>query len=818
MDNMPLRLKMILGWMVLVVVPLAIIGTAFFVFATAALESMAKSRTERVAENLAAMVKAELLGELKTISSIAADPQISEAVSSGRFNGPAELKLMRIHERIGSQYEGIFVTDRNGVIRIDSTDRKRLGIRIGHRAYFHRAEQGISSIGDPIFSQATGKPILVACAPVFDRNRAFRGVAAITLKIDLLSNRVSSVRIGNKGYSFMIGGDGIAIAHPFSPDILRDNVARLAGAEKLAERMIRQETGTERYSLKGIVKVASFAPVGINGWSVGVTQDHSEFMEPINAIRKFYLLAGIVFLLITTAGIFYFSRNISTPIQKTLSTLNKAIEQSEEMFAILGTDRKVQFVNPAMERITGRPAAELIGNEPFPTGAANSAPEEMRQALHQGNAWSGRIAGIGRSGLPYKLEATITPVRDEKGAVISYLLMGRDITREQMLESQLRQGQKMEAIGTLAGGIAHDFNNILSAIFGYAELALLPHEDRSKTSQYIQGILTAAGRARDLVGQILTFSRRTEQETRPLEPKYLIKETLKLLRASLPATIEIRDEIRSNSLILGDPTQLHQVVMNLCTNAAHAMRESGGVLSIGLEDVAVDERFAGLHPGMAPGPHLRLKVSDTGEGMPPGIRERIFDPFFTTKPKGEGTGLGLSVVHGIVKSFGGFIAVRSEPGKGSEFDVYFPAIGTAAAETGKSDDRALPRGNERILLIDDEPNITAVGKEMLEKLGYRVEAFNESAPALERFRNAPDAFDVVITDYNMPHLSGLDVIRLLKTVRSDVPILLCSGYFDVNLERHAGEFGRIERLNKPFTAQDLAFAVRRAVEARAVKT
>ncbi len=814
MGNVPLRVKMALGWMIIVVVPLAIVGASFFLYFSSSLERMMKERTERIAENLAAMVEAELRGELRTVSAIASDPDIAEAFARGGIEGSAERKLRSIYARIGSQYEGIFLADRDGVIRVDGTDPKRVGIRVGDRDYFLRAKAGRTNIGDPVLSRATGLPILMACAPILDEDRSFRGAATITLKITLLSDRVASVKVGKTGYSFMIDNRGMVIAHPSNVNILKDDISKMPGVERLASRMIRQETGTERYSYNGVPKVASFAPVDVTGWSVGVTQDRSEFMEPVNAIRRFYLLSGVVFLLITTAGILYHSKNISTPIQKTLSTLNKAIEQSEEAFAIIGPDRKVRFVNPAMERITGRPAADQIGKEPLLDNADLTSPEEIWHVLDQGTVWSGCILGSGAEGRPFNLEATITPIRDERGRIGSYLEIGRDITRELQMEAQIRQGQKMEAIGTLAGGIAHDFNNILSAIFGYAELALASREDRAKTESHIRGILTAAGRARDLVAQILTFSRRDEQENRPLEPGRPINEALKLLRATLPKTIEIRDAIDSKALMMGDPTKLHQVVMNLCTNAAHAMRESGGVLKIVLEDTILDERFARLHPGSAPGPHIRLKVSDTGHGIPPEVRDRIFDPFFTTKPKGEGTGLGLSVVHGIVKSFNGTIEVASEPGKGTEFTLHFPAIVHAAPSPDKTENRELPRGTERVMLVDDEAAITDIEKEMLENLGYRVTVFNESAAALRIFREAPDAFDVVITDYIMPRISGAELIGRMKSIRGDIPFVLCTGHFDPALEKQDVLLAGVERLNKPITTLELALAVRRAIEKR----
>lgn len=812
MKELTLRIKLMLGWLAIVVIPLVIIGTGFYVYLSSSFEGMVKEKTIRVAENLAGMIRSVLQGEMKILVSLAADPQVVRALSSGGGDPGVEHKLRSVFERIGAEYEGLFVAGPDGVIRMDAVDKKRVGIVVAHRPYFQLARQGLASVGNPVISKATGQPIVVACAPVFDDRHAFVGVVASTLKIDFLISRISSVRIGETGYAFMLNSRGVVIAHPVRSTILKENVTAVAGVEKLARRMIRQETGTERYVFRNTPKIAGFSPVKLAGWSIAVTQNEAEFMEPVRAARVFCLFLGGLFLLLTLTGVFLFSRNVGTPIQKTLSTLNKAIEQSDEVFAIIGLDRKVQFVNPAMERITGCTAEDLIGQEPLLNSAGLTAAQEVWRVLDQGNSWSGHVAGNNRSGVAFNLEVTISPIRDEKGGVFSYLETGHDVTRELRLEEQLRQGQKMEAIGTLAGGIAHDFNNILSAILGYGELALIPREDHSKTAHYIRSILNAAERARELVSQILTFSRKREREHGPLDPGRLIKEALKLLRATLPATIEIQEEIKSSSPMLGDPTQLHQVIMNLCTNAAYAMREKGGVLRVGLDDTYLDEQSAWLHPGLAPGPYLQLKISDTGHGMSPEVRERIFDPFFSTKPQGEGTGLGLSVVHGIVKSLKGEMTVYSEPGQGAQFCVLFPMFETASLPVAKNDVPLLPRGNERIMLVDDEVSITDVEKEILEYLGYRVTVFNECTAALEYARGAPDSLDVVITDYTMPQMTGLELVAHLRNIRSDIPIVLCSGYFDPEVERRAGELGIFERLNKPVTTLELAVAVRRVLQ------
>ena len=386
---------------------------------------------------------------------------------------------------------------------------------------------------------------------------------------------------------------------------------------------------------------------------------------------------------------------------------------------------------------------------------------------------------------------------------------------KECLEAQLRQSQKMEAVGTLAGGIAHDFNNILMAILGYTEMAAYRMPPDDPVRQNLTQVLKAANRAKELVNQILTFSRHREQEREPVEIVPIVKEALELMRASLPSTIEIRQSIlvpAERSRVLADSTQIHQVIMNLCTNAADAMSETGGTLEVTLVEIMVD---AGAHhPDLKEGPHVQLTVRDTGQGMEREVLERIFDPFFTTKHPGKGTGMGLAVVHGIVKRHDGVITASSEPEMGSTFHVYLPLIRDVVEMATETEVSEAPAGSEKILFVDDEETLVSLGKQILEHLGYTVTATTNSIEALNFFRSDPEQFDLVITDMTMPYMTGIDLSMALMDFRADIPIILCTGYNEKVTEENAKSLGIREFIMKPFAIRDVARTVRKVLDER----
>lgn len=388
----------------------------------------------------------------------------------------------------------------------------------------------------------------------------------------------------------------------------------------------------------------------------------------------------------------------------------------------------------------------------------------------------------------------------------------RTLMEKEQLSAQLRKVQKIEVIGTLAEGIAHDFNNILTPMIGYAEMVQLCLSRDSKVWKHQEQVLKACSRARELVQQILSLSRQTEERMKPVPLAPVVEEALRLLQSSLPSTIAIRRDIDpACGLVLSVPSQFHQVVMNLCTNAYQAMREKGGVLSVSFKPVRVSDPDAGSVK--IPGDYVRLEIGDTGHGMDRKTMEKIFDPYFTTKEKGEGTGLGLSIVDSIVRKHGGTIGVYSEPGCGTSFHVYLPVVTSEGYEREEASANGLSlRGKERILIVDDVWEIASMAKEMLEGLGYDVTAYTSSTEALRDFSSDPSRHDLVITDLTMPDITGIGLSRRMLDIRPDLPIILCSGLDEPTIDRAMLPAGIRKFLKKPLLFRDFSLAVRQVLD------
>ncbi|MBU0767991.1 MAG: PAS domain S-box protein [Proteobacteria bacterium] len=513
------------------------------------------------------------------------------------------------------------------------------------------------------------------------------------------------------------------------------------------------------------------------------------------------------------SGVFYDITRQKRTEEKSL-LLATAIEHAAESVIISNRIGTIQYVNPAFEQLSGFSREDIVGQN-FRILRSDKHDKgfykNMWEVISRGKIWSGLITNRMKDNTLREFETKISPVHNSSGDIVSFVSVNRDVTQEKVLEAQLQQAQRIQSIGTLAGGIAHDFNNILSAIIGYTELTIDYLENGSLPFNNLQGVLEAGERAKGLINQILTFSRQSEQDLKPVQLKLIVKETLKLIRATLPSTIEILQDLQSDAAILGDQIKIHQVLMNLFTNASHAMLEKGGVISVSLSEVELDSNFIVKHFDIKPGSYIKLSVSDTGHGMPSSLLEQIFDPFFTTKEKGKGTGMGLSVVHGIVKSHNGTIHVYSEPGEGSMFNVYLPII-EKQLEQQIRDEKPIPTGTEHILFVDDEESLINMGKQLLASLGYTVTNRINSLEAFELFKTRPDAFDLVITDLTMPNMTGDELAKKLMAIRPDIPVILCTGFSTKITEEKAKNMGIKAFIMKPLIRKDIAKTIRKVID------
>jgi len=580
-------------------------------------------------------------------------------------------------------------------------------------------------------------------------------------------------------------------------------------------------TGMNMRSILGV-------PIRLQKKAIGVLQvvDTNPGRFDPNHVSLLEALAGSAAISIENARLYQQAQKEMSNRKRAeeLFQQNKIIEaiinSLPALVIIIKENGRLEKWNRQLEDITGFSSLE-IGQKSFfdfiiPKDR-EAAEKRIKDIYKKGSGdFETHLAVKDEKHAPYYINCSRTQLDNETYIVAAGMDISERIRQQEeslVLQSQLSQARKMESVGTLAGGIAHDFNNILTPIVGFTELVMDDISPESESYSNLSNVIKAADRARDLVQQILTFSRQTEQKRVPMNPQPVITETIKLLRSSIPKTIEINTNIDKNcGNVFSDPSQIHQIIMNLCTNAYHAMEKNGGRIDVSLSNTFLTPETTRNDPNMKIGDFVKLTVRDTGHGIEKSILDKIFEPYFTTKEPGKGTGLGLSLVHGIVQIHGGFITVDSSIGKGTAFSVYLPKIDTEKPETASVRESVVPGGTENILLVDDDEQILIMMKQMMERLGYGVTAIKSSTESLMLFSASSGDFDLVITDMTMPKMSGVDLAYEMMKIRKDIPVILYSGFNDMSLESKAKVIGIREIVMKPVTKANLAEAIRRVLD------
>jgi PAS domain S-box-containing protein len=754
-----------------------------------------------------------------------------------------------------SFFSAVHILDEGGeVTNLAPYDEEVLGLNMSYQPFYRTGEEKGTPFWSPTFiSPQTEQPTLAL-------SRSLRaGTVVGYLNLEVLRDMIGRVGTdtGTGGYAVILDEEGTVLSHRVMKNALeRRNLKNLAAVR---QSMAAGE-GTYPDRIDGADVLASIALVPQTGWMVVYFQEKDEAFALTRSIFATFSLVTAVSvalavlvsldslkrLLAPFSALVEKSRRVAggkyertalegsyseiDDLSRNLDHMIDAVQQREaalresegkyrelaellpEAVFEMNTEGIITYANRSAFSLFGYSQEEmekgLKGLALIAPGDRERAVENLKLISHGADIGMKEYRAVKKGDTVFPALFHSTAIL-RKGVPVGVRGVIVDLSEKKRTEDQLRQAQKMEAIGTLAGGIAHDFNNILAALLGYCELAMMDASGNRRLADSLGNIMLAGKRARNLVSQILTFSRQSSREPRPIQPKIVVKEALKLLRASLPTTIAIEQNLDSESTVLADPTELHQVVMNLCTNAAYAMDESGGTLTVTLTDIDLEEIYAAHRSGMG-GRYIDLTVRDTGTGIAGYIKDRIFDPYFTTKPKEEGTGMGLSMVHGIVERCGGTITVESAVGEGTEISVFLPSRTEAMKVEATGE---LPtRGTERILFVDDEPVLGTLARQALERYGYRLTVFSDSEEALRRFSADPGAWDLVITDMTMPQLTGDILARRMMLSRKDIPIIMTTGFSEKIDEAKALAMGIRALEYKPIAPGRMAEAIRKVMD------
>ena len=750
----------------------------------------------------------------------------------------AEIPPERLDEALATRTAGmpqvrlITIVDAKGIQRHRSRGSSPPNLDVSDRSYFIAQRDGAGAgyfMSEPLVTRSENRAGVVVSRRLDDSAGRFAGVITAIVDLEDLEHFYGAVNLGQASAIHLLRDDGTLLArNPTVPIVVGQTFPALAAVPSAPATRLLNPIDNKRDFI-------AVAPVRDTQLVLTVTRDEAVALRPW---RNETIRVGIRTLILTLLG----ALTIAALLRqlRRVEASERALRESEERYALAMEganegfwDWRVPgdqlFISQKMKMLTGhREDSEFTTRKAWMAQTVIHPDDLHRRDTALREHFDGltpRYECEYRVRMPDGswswLHARGRCLRDAEGKPYRFVGSAIDVSAQRQaqldkehLEAQLRQSQKMEAIGTLAGGIAHDFNNILGAIVGYGELAHQQSSEGTPLRRYLDNVMHAAGRARALVDRILGFSRSGLGERVPVNVQSVIEETLELLQASLPDGISVESRLEAgNAAVIGDATHLHQVAMNLFTNALHAMQQ-GGVLRVVLERVGLKERLSPARGTLTPGPYVRLIVSDTGSGIPSAVLERMFDPFFTTKGVGEGTGLGLSLVHGIVTDLGGAIDVTTRASEGTSFEIWLPIAGEISKPAAAAAVHELPSGNgETVMIVDDEPTLVALVEEMLAELGYEPVGFDSSAAALTAFRADPGRFDLVLTDEAMPDLTGTELARHFRHCQPDVPIILVSGHGGTQLAKAAAAIGVNELLCKPLQRHELAESVARVLRA-----